>query len=94
MRRPARSTRSCRRRTRARSCNRVFRDGLVPAMRTSPVVFRAFLRWFNLIATPDALMADPEIVAAVLAAYNDRDNRVEPPPLGPTRPHLLRELVQ
>ncbi len=33
----------------------VFRDGLLPAMRTSPIVFRAFLRWFNLLATPDAL---------------------------------------
>ena len=30
----------------------VFRDGLLPAMRTSPVVFRAFLRWFNLLARP------------------------------------------
>ena len=70
----------------------VFRDGLAPAMRTSPVVFRAFLRWFNLLATPDALMADAEVVGAVLAAYNDRDNRVEPPPLGPTRAEFLRSL--
>jgi hypothetical protein len=61
-------------------------------MRTSPVVFRAFLRWFNLLATPDALMADAEVVGAVLAAYNGRDNRVEPPPLGPTRAELLRSL--
>ena len=27
----------------------IFRDGLLPALRTSPVVFRAFLRWFNLL---------------------------------------------
>ena len=33
----------------------VFRDGLLPAMRTSPAVFRAFLRWFNLLVTPEAL---------------------------------------
>ena len=44
-------------------------------MRTSPVVFRAFLRWFNLLATPDALMADREIVREVIAAYEDRENR-------------------
>ena len=27
----------------------IFRDGLLPALRTSPIVFRAFLRWFNLL---------------------------------------------
>ena len=70
----------------------VFRDGLLPAMRTSPVVFRAFLRWFNLLATPDALMADPEIVAEVLAAYEDRENRPGPPVLGPDRDGMLVEL--
>jgi 2-polyprenyl-6-methoxyphenol hydroxylase-like FAD-dependent oxidoreductase len=70
----------------------VFRDGLLPAMRTSPIVFRAFLRWFNLLATPDALMADPEIVAEVLAAYDDRENRPGPPVLGPDRDGMLVEL--
>ncbi|HWS47114.1 MAG TPA: FAD-dependent oxidoreductase, partial [Acidimicrobiia bacterium] len=67
----------------------VFRDGLLPAMRTSPVVFRAFLRWFNLLVTPDALMSDPEIVNEVLAAYQDRDNHPEMPLLGPDRAELL-----
>ncbi len=70
----------------------VFREGLLPAMRTSPVVFRAFLRWFNLLVTPDALMADPEIVAEVLAAYEDRENRPDAPVLGPDRDTLLVEL--
>jgi hypothetical protein len=63
----------------------VFRDGLLPAMRTSPVVFRAFLRWFNLLALPDALMNDPAVVGDVLAAFNDRDNRPAPVALGPDR---------
>jgi 2-polyprenyl-6-methoxyphenol hydroxylase-like FAD-dependent oxidoreductase len=71
----------------------VFREGLLPAMRTSPIVFRAFLRWFNLLATPDALMADPEIVGEVLAAYHDRENRPGPPVLGPDRESLLVDLV-
>ena len=53
----------------------VFREGLLPAMRTSPVVFRAFVRWFNLLVTPETLMADPDIVSAVMAAYEDRENR-------------------
>jgi 2-polyprenyl-6-methoxyphenol hydroxylase-like FAD-dependent oxidoreductase len=70
----------------------VFRDGLLPAMRTSPIVFRAFLRWFNLLATPDALMADPEIVAEVLAAYEDRENRPGAPVLGPDRDGLLVQI--
>jgi flavin-dependent dehydrogenase len=70
----------------------VFREGLLPAMRTSPVVFRAFLRWFNLLATPDALMADAEIVGEVLAAYDDRDNRPGPPVLGPDRESLMLDL--
>lgn len=71
----------------------VFRDGLLPAMRTSPVVFRAFLRWFNLLATPEALVSDPEIVAEVLAAYQDREHRPVPPPLGPaTRAELLAQV--
>jgi 2-polyprenyl-6-methoxyphenol hydroxylase-like FAD-dependent oxidoreductase len=68
----------------------VFREGLLPALRTSPVVFRAFLRWFNLLATPDALMADPEIVGEVLAAYEDRANRPGPPVLGPDRDEMIR----
>jgi 2-polyprenyl-6-methoxyphenol hydroxylase-like FAD-dependent oxidoreductase len=71
----------------------VFRDGLLPAMRTSPIVFRAFLRWFNLLVTPEALMADPEIVSEVLAAYQDRENRPPGPVLGPDRATLLTQLA-
>jgi hypothetical protein len=70
----------------------VFRDGLLPAMRTSPIVFRAFVRWFNLLATPDALMSDTEVVSEVLAAYNDRENRAAPEPLGPERDALLASI--
>jgi hypothetical protein len=71
----------------------VFRDGLLPAMQTSPVVFRAFLRWFNLLVTPETLMADTEVVNAVLAAYNDRDNRPAPVPLGPDRDDMLARVT-
>jgi 2-polyprenyl-6-methoxyphenol hydroxylase-like FAD-dependent oxidoreductase len=63
----------------------VFREGLLPALRTSPVVYRAFLRWFNLLAQPEALMADSEVVNAVLAEYQNRDEREHAPPLGPDR---------
>jgi 2-polyprenyl-6-methoxyphenol hydroxylase-like FAD-dependent oxidoreductase len=70
----------------------VFRDGLVPAMRTSPVVFRAFLRWFNLLVTPETLMQDPAVIADVMAAYQDRDNHPAPEPLGPERAEMV-ELI-
>ena len=61
----------------------VFRDGLLPATRTSAVVFRAFLRWFNLLATPDALMNDPAVIGEALAAYQARDQREPEIPMGP-----------
>jgi 2-polyprenyl-6-methoxyphenol hydroxylase-like FAD-dependent oxidoreductase len=70
----------------------VFREGLLPAMRTSPVVFRAFVRWFNLLVTPETLMADNEVIADVMAAYQDRDNHPAPPPLGPQREELVAAL--
>jgi 2-polyprenyl-6-methoxyphenol hydroxylase-like FAD-dependent oxidoreductase len=72
----------------------VFRDGLLPALRTSPFVFRAFLRWFNLLATPDALMNDPQVVGDVLAAFNDRANHPEPAPLGPDRESMTELLAR
>jgi hypothetical protein len=71
----------------------VVRDGLMPAVRTSPLVFRAFLRWFNLLATPEALMGDPATAAEVLAAYHDRENRPGPPVVGPAdRADFLAQL--
>ena len=62
----------------------VMRDGLAPAMRTDQRVFRAFLRTFNLLTTPDALLRDGEIITRVIEVYNDRDNRPPEPLLGPT----------
>jgi hypothetical protein len=43
------------------------------------------LRWFNMLASPEALMGDSDVVAAVLAVYQDRDNRPPAPVLGPDR---------
>ncbi len=70
----------------------VFREGLLPAVRTSPAVYRAFLRWFNLETTPDALMNDPEVLAAVMQSYSERDSRAPEPPLGPDRATFLAAL--
>jgi len=61
----------------------VFREGLLPAMRTDAVVLRAFFRGLNLLSTPDALAQDPDVSARVLAAWQDRENRPPEEPLGP-----------
>jgi 2-polyprenyl-6-methoxyphenol hydroxylase-like FAD-dependent oxidoreductase len=71
----------------------VMRDGLLPAVRTDAVVYRAFLRAFNLLSPPDALLADPDLVGRVLAVYQDRENRPPEPVLGPDRPEMLAHLV-
>jgi hypothetical protein len=72
----------------------VFRDGLLPAMRTDAVVLRAFFRSFNLLTSPDSLAKDPEVGARVFAVWQDRENRPPAEPLGPSsRADLLASLV-
>ena len=68
----------------------VFRDGLLPALQTDAVVLRAFLRNLNLLTEPDALMSDPDVSARVLAAWEQREHRTPPDPIGPaTRDEFL-----
>ncbi len=71
----------------------VMREGLLPAVRTDAVVFRAFIRAFNLLATPDALMADADVLNRVMRAYQDRDQRPPEPVLGPPRRDMLAALA-
>jgi len=71
----------------------VMRDGLAPAMRTDQRVFRAFLRTFNLLTTPDALLRDGEIITRVIEVYNDRENRPPEPDLGPATRAEFVELL-
>jgi 2-polyprenyl-6-methoxyphenol hydroxylase-like FAD-dependent oxidoreductase len=70
----------------------IMRDGLLPAARTDPVVYRAFLRAFNLLEPPNAIMRDADVVGRVLAVWQERDRREPPPPLGPDRTEMLRIL--
>jgi 2-polyprenyl-6-methoxyphenol hydroxylase-like FAD-dependent oxidoreductase len=72
----------------------VFRDGLLPALRSDIQVVRAFLRVFNLLAPPDALMTDPEIVGRVLASWRERDQRPALEPPGPERDAMLEVLAR
>lgn len=71
----------------------VFRDGLLPALQTDSVVLRAFLRSFNLLASPDALATDPDVAARVLAVWQDRANRPPAAPLGPKHRNDFVELL-
>jgi hypothetical protein len=67
----------------------MLRDGLMPALRTDPVVFRAFLRMFNLLEPPESLMTNADVVGRVMAVFQGRDERPPEPPLGPPRAEML-----
>ena len=71
----------------------VFRDGLLPAMRTDAVVLRSFFRTFNLLEAPDAMAKNSDVGARVLAAWNDRANRPPEALLGPRRRSELLALI-
>ena len=71
----------------------LMRHGLLPAARTDPVVFRAFLRLWNLLEPPDALMRDPQVVLRVMAAWQHRSERDPGPRPGPDRGELLEQLT-
>jgi len=70
----------------------VLRDGLIPALRTDAAVVRAFMRVFNLLAPPDALMTDPALMGRMLQAWRERDQRPALPAVGPERGAML-ELI-
>jgi 2-polyprenyl-6-methoxyphenol hydroxylase-like FAD-dependent oxidoreductase len=65
---------------------------VMPAMRTDPVLFRAFIRMFNLLAAPESLMSDPELIGRVMDLYQRKDEFEQPDPLGPTRDEMLSAL--
>ena len=67
----------------------VFRDGLLPALRTDIHVVRAFMRTFNLLTPPDAAMTNPDVVGRVLAAWRERDQRAPFEAQGPERSEML-----
>lgn len=67
----------------------ILRDGLFPALRIDPIVLRAFLRMMNLLASPDSLMRDGDVISRVMSVYAAREERPPPEPLGPGRDELL-----
>jgi 2-polyprenyl-6-methoxyphenol hydroxylase-like FAD-dependent oxidoreductase len=72
----------------------VMRDGLVPALRTDIEVLRAFLRVFNLLAPPDALLADAAVIGRILAVWRAREGRAPLDLPGPERDAMLEVLAR
>ena len=64
---------------------RFFEDGVVPATRCDPVVFRAFLRMFNMIESPERAFGSPGVLLRSLLVlargrrYNRRYAIPDPP---------------
>ena len=71
----------------------VFRDGLIPALRSDAAVVRAFMRTFNLLAPPDAFMKDADVIGRVLAAWRERDQRAPLEVAGPGRTEMVELLA-
>lgn len=71
----------------------VFRDGLLPAVRSDAVVLRAFFRSLNLLDAPNAMATDADIGARIFAVWQDRENRPAEEPLGPKRRAELLALL-
>lgn len=67
----------------------LLREGLLPATRTDPVVFRAFLRAFNLLDPPEQLLRDADVMGRVLTVWQARGERPPEAPVGPTRDALV-----
>jgi hypothetical protein len=62
-----------------------FEDGVLPATRSDPVVFRAFLRMFNMLDTPERAFGRPDVLLRSLwvmmrgRRYNLRYALPDPP---------------
>ena len=69
-------------------------DGVFPASRHSAAVSRAWFRTFNLLTTPDALMTDPDVMRIVMEAWNERETREPPEPMGPPREEFLAAVTK
>jgi flavin-dependent dehydrogenase len=67
-------------------------EGALPAATTNATVSRAWWRSFNLLTIPNALLTDPEIMKAVMEAYEKRGERQPPQARGPDREEFLAAL--
>ena len=61
-------------------------------MREDLVLLRAFMRVFNLLASPSDLMKNPQVMQRALAAFERREER-ERVARGPSRDEMLEQLA-
>ena len=64
------------------------------ASATDPIIGRAMVRFWNLMATPAEMMNDPELIARVMAVMAEPDAYPIPPREGPSRGELLDLLTR
>jgi hypothetical protein len=62
------------------------------AAQTDPVIGRALVKFWNLLATPAEMASDPEVLARMAAVMAEPDKYPVPPREGPTREVLLAVL--
>ncbi len=67
-------------------------EGLLPLTRIDAKVSRAFFRMLNLLSNPNAVLADEDLMARVLAYWQSRDSRPPVPLPGPTRDEMIAAL--
>ncbi|HET6303524.1 MAG TPA: NAD-binding protein [Myxococcota bacterium] len=72
----------------------VIREGLLPALRTDAAVLRAFVRSFNLLSAPDALVADPAVFGRILATWRTRETLPPAELQGPARQEMVELLAR
>jgi 2-polyprenyl-6-methoxyphenol hydroxylase-like FAD-dependent oxidoreductase len=72
----------------------ILTEGLIPLARIDPDVNRVWVRSFSLLDPPAALMADQELMAKVLAHWQERESRAPEPPPGPPRDELMAALEE
>jgi 2-polyprenyl-6-methoxyphenol hydroxylase-like FAD-dependent oxidoreductase len=70
----------------------IFTEGFLPLTRIDAKVSRAFVRMVHLLAAPDSLLADEELMKRVLAYWQERESRPPEPALGPNREEMVTAL--
>jgi hypothetical protein len=63
------------------------------AAQTDPVIGRAIVKFWNLMATPAELASDAGLLARMAAVMADPDSYPIPPREGPSRTELLAQLA-
>ena len=69
-----------------------FEDGVIPATRVDPIVFRAFVRMMNMLETPEDAFFRPEIIERVIAVWMRPGGRQRFAPTVPDPERIIASL--